>query len=74
MLVTVYEYEQNISRDVGRVAHTRFWVVRSYEWTDVRRSANLNANPQFCAGHNNEQILKVSYVHKQLTILQYEQV
>ena len=30
MLVTVCEYEQNISRGVGGVAHTRFRVVRTY--------------------------------------------
>jgi len=37
-LVTVCEYEQNPSRNVGEVAHTRF--------QDIRRSANLNAHPQ----------------------------
>ena len=37
MLVTVYGYEQNPSRGVGGVAHTRFCVVhmagRTYCWT-----------------------------------------
>ena len=35
MLVTVCEYEQNPSRSVGGVAHTRFQDVRTDEWTDV---------------------------------------
>ena len=47
--VCVCVYEQNQSRSVGGVAHTRF----SCRRTDGRRSANLNAHPQFCRGHNN---------------------
>ena len=36
MLATVYELEQNPSRGVGGVAHTRFQVVRKYGWTEGR--------------------------------------
>jgi len=41
----------SIEKPVGD-AHTRFWVVHAYIRTDVQRSANLNAHPQFCGGHN----------------------
>jgi len=34
MLVTVCGYEQNPSRVVGEVVHTRFWVVHTEGWTD----------------------------------------
>ena len=50
ILITVYGYEQNPSRDVGGVAHTRFQDVHTDGWTYVQRSANLNALPQFCTG------------------------
>ena len=50
MLVTVCGYEQNPSRGLGGVAHTRFRVIR----TDIRLSANLNAHPQFCRGHKKQ--------------------
>jgi len=53
MLVTVCAYEQNPSRSVGGVAHTIFRVVRTYGQTDKQKSANLNAQPQFCGGHTN---------------------
>ena len=43
-------YEQNPSRDVGGVAHTRFQDVHTDGRTYVQRSANLNALPQFCTG------------------------
>ena len=35
MLVTVYGSEQNPSRGVGGVAHTRFWVVCTYEEVQI---------------------------------------
>ena len=53
MLVTVCGYEQNPSRGVWGVTHTRFPDVRTDVYTDgrmdVRRRANLNA-----WGHNND--------------------
>ena len=56
MLVTVYGCEQNPSRRVEGVAHTGFCFVctdvRTYGRTDVQRSANLNAIPQFSGEHN----------------------
>ena len=45
MLVTVCGYEQNPSRGVGGVAHTRVMVVPDGR-TYVRRSVHLNAHPQ----------------------------
>jgi len=59
MLVTVYGYEQNPLRGVGGVVHTRFRVVQ----TDGRRSANLNAHPQFCGRHKKHET-HAKYKHK----------
>jgi len=63
MLVTVCGYEQNPSSGVGGVAHTNF---RLYVRTDVR-SANLNAHPQFCRGHNKIRWLK-NLTHENYTV------
>ena len=41
MLVTVCEYEQNPSRGVGGVVHTRFRVVRTYIQTDKRMDGEV---------------------------------
>ena len=51
MLVTVCGYEQNPSRGVGEVVHTRFLDIRTDGW----RSANLNAHPQVWGLKNNIQ-------------------
>ena len=53
MLVTVYEYEQNPSRGVGGVAHTRFRVVR----TDGRTYGEvqiLMPIHKICGGHKQD--------------------
>ena len=66
MLVTMYGYEQNPSRGVEGVAYKRLRV--------VRRSANLNAHPQFCGGHKktdkkNNMLTKILYKKKNLHLL-----
>ena len=57
MLVTVCEYEQNPSRSVGGVAHTRVWVVS----TDghMKKCKNLNAHTHMERGEGRIYVIDI---------------